>query len=549
MNATAQAAERSLGQVPPIDDLHKATLRARLLGLIAFRLAIAGVLLAVVAASETVWARAVDSSRGLSMAVSLIFVSALVHVILVARGAVNVGIALTQVAIDLGLLSWVALETGGGGSPLLFLFSVVVIEAATTLPRRWAAAFTGVAVCALYALVLGTALQAAPVHVPLWLVVKPLLPSLVSSTVGMVAVAALSFVLVSETSRARLRLQTAESALDRLGDLHERVLLGLSSGIVTIDRSGMIGFANPAALQILGAERLAGLRLAEVSPALSRIALDEALDRERGEVSLKVRERDITIGLSVLPILASDSAVWGRTLIFKDLTEIREAERRAERNERLASLGRLSANIAHEIRNPLGALSGSIELIAQSERLGGQDRALIEIVLREVSRLNALVTDFLEYARPPVAMRIETELGTLVSETIKLFRQDSLLGERSLEWSAPQERNVALVDPGQLRQILLNLLRNAALATPEKGRIRVSLARRSSGFCMSVADDGGGIDAALLEHVFEPFSSHGSRGNGLGLAIVAQLARSNSGSVQVERRDGWTVFDVVVGAE
>jgi len=264
-------------------------------------------------------------------------------------------------------------------------------------------------------------------------------------------------------------------------------LLGLSSGILTTDREGRIGFVNPAGLAILGKSiAIVGQRLDSVSPGLAALT-PEQLDR--GEIDTELDGRRLVLGLSSVPLYDVAGTGHGHTLIFRDLTSIRDIERERERNDRLATVGRLAANLAHEIRNPLGSLSGSIEMIGQNPDLNEDERRLVDIVQREVGRLNALISEFLEYARPQTPDRSRTDVALLADETVHVFRQDAQATELSIERRG-DAHGFADVDPGQVRQILFNSTsqcRAGLTAWRDSGRYGQ---RSTSELRLSVADGG-----------------------------------------------------------
>ncbi|MCC6808131.1 MAG: hypothetical protein IT381_11960 [Deltaproteobacteria bacterium] len=515
------------------------SLRDKLVGLVAFRLAIAAVALATIATSDFVFEP--DAELALpfqvSLAVTVVFVSALGNAVAIRLGVVHSVVAALQVLVDLTLLSVVVWYTGASASPFAFLYCIVVIEAAGVFPRF--ATMIAAALCAATLIVLAAvhAWISAGTVVALRANVAPL----AAQVAAVVTVAWLASSLALEGSRIKARLERTESALARLGDLHERVLLGLSSGIVSVDATDVIGFINPAAGEILNVDSVAALgkRLVDIAPMLVRLT-----PSDRGETQLELGGKTRTLGLSVVPLLGEGGAPVGRTLIFRDLTEIREMEARARTNERLASLGRLAANLAHEIRNPLGSLSGAIEMIAQNERLRDDERALTAIVLRDVARLNALVTDFLEYARPQTAERVACDLGVIADETVRMFGHDASVGARQLALTRGEGSLEVLVDPGQIKQLLFNSLRNAVQATDgNDGRVEVQVRREEPHVLLAVRDNGSGISDEAAERVFEPFFSAGKRSTGLGLAIVAQLVQQNEGQVSVRREAGSTAFE------
>jgi signal transduction histidine kinase len=216
---------------------------------------------------------------------------------------------------------------------------------------------------------------------------------------------------------------------------------------------------------------------------------------------------------------------------------------RVERAERLASIGRLAAGIAHEIRNPLASISGSMEMLKQSPGGDADSRQLMDIAVREVDRLNRLITDLLDYARPKTEERQRLDLGELVGEIARAFAQERRAG---VTLTLEADPDVSLDGAsGQLRQVVWNLVRNAAEAMPAGGAIRVRVTREGGHPLLIVSDTGAGIPKAHLERIFEPFYSTKVSGSGLGLATVARIVDDHRGHIDVDSEPGrGTTFTV-----
>jgi two-component system sensor histidine kinase PilS (NtrC family) len=232
----------------------------------------------------------------------------------------------------------------------------------------------------------------------------------------------------------------------------------------------------------------------------------------------------------------------GRVIHFQDLTELRSMEGAVRRSERLAGIGRLAANIAHEIRNPLASISGSVEVLRKQPGTDAEARQLIDIAVREVDRVNGLISGLLDYARPRTEDRQRLDLGEVVTEIAKVFEQERRSAEVRVVVDA--EPGVAIEGAsGQLRQVLWNLLRNAVAAMPRGGCVRLSVSRRdrtngSAEAVLSVSDTGIGIPREDLDHIFEPFFSRRVDGTGLGLAITARIVEDHKGTIEVSSEVG-----------
>jgi two-component system sensor histidine kinase PilS (NtrC family) len=235
----------------------------------------------------------------------------------------------------------------------------------------------------------------------------------------------------------------------------------------------------------------------------------------------------------------------GNVVVVQDLTELRRMEEEVRRADRLAALGKMSAGLAHEIRNPLASICGSIALLGKQPGLGEKERKLLTIVSREGERLEALVRDFLAFARPSQPQIQQVEATQLVEETLDVFRHDA--AARELRVAAEIEPGVrVLADSGQLRQVLWNLLTNAADAAGRGGSVRARMRRAEGMAVLEVEDSGPGIAGDDLQRIFDPFFTTKESGTGLGLAIVHRIVEAHGGQLAVQSAPGRTLFSVAI---
>ena len=465
--------------------------------------------------------RASDTHSRLSPLYAIIVAGYLFSVVLALlqrRRTGLVPVAYGNVALDVGVAAALVALTGRSESVFVFLFSLAEVNAAILLFRRGAVVSLALSVVAYVA------------------VASPQRPfpatAVFVHAAAFVATAVLAAYLAEQLRTTGERLEARESDLASLTALHESIVQSMNGGLLTLDPGGRVTFLNRAGEQMVGAplERVRGRPARDALPMFGeRVARDEIdLVNARGE--------QLRLGYSSFPLLDRAGALMGTAVIFQDLTQFRSMEEAMKRSERLADLGRVAAGLAHELRNPLASLSGSIELLRDQ---GPEDgRRLMDIALREAARLNDLVSEFLRFARPPPLRRERTDLSGLVAETLDVFAHDPEAAgvrlERALE-AAPVE-----CDPGQIRQVLWNLLRNAAQAVgPGGGRVRVACAPEGDGGAsFEVADDGPGIAREDLARVFLPFHTTKSTGSGLGLAIVQRIVDAHGGRVTVESTPG-----------
>ena len=255
----------------------------------------------------------------------------------------------------------------------------------------------------------------------------------------------------------------------------------------------------------------------------------------RNEVRLRARDgRDRILGYAVAPLAGN---LPGHVILFQDLTELRQMEEAVRRSDRLAVVGGLAAGLAHEIRNPLASMCGSIEVLGGSPHLDEGERRVMHVVLGEAERLEALVREFLSFARPASPSFESLPAASTVEETVELFRPQAQARGIGVEVSGDGALLVR-ADARQFRQVLWNLLGNAADATPAGGTVRVRLSRQNGHALLEVIDSGDGIAQDDLGRIFDPFYTTKERGTGLGLAIVHRIVEAHGGELSVRSQQG-----------
>jgi two-component system sensor histidine kinase PilS (NtrC family) len=446
-----------------------------------------------------------------------------------------------QVGADLVLATLLVHVSGGAESGFVFMYILVIVGGAFVLGRG--ALITTVAAVALY-----VADGLVNNNLPL----RTLIRTLAVNSVAFAATGMLATRLSTELRRAGEHIAYQGMRLRDLAALHQDVVRGLTSGLVTVGLDLHIITFNKSAAEITGIApaHAIGRRADEVMPGLGALfaaAGDGAL--RRGEIVQQVGNEDglaeaRTLGVSLSPLVDAGGHVLGRIVNFQDLTELRRMQVAVERAERLAAVGRLAAGVAHEIRNPLAAISGSIELLSQgpSADAAPENTQLMGIVLREVDRLNALITELLEFARPHGAELHRLDVTATLSELLRVFENDKRLNGVQVQLRAPAPVWVD-ADPGQFRQVVWNLLRNAAEATSDGSPIVVevgaSQTRDGTRWArLTVRDHGPGIPPEHRGRLFEPFFSTKKSGSGLGLAIVHRIIDEHHGAIEVDNPPG-----------
>jgi two-component system sensor histidine kinase PilS (NtrC family) len=455
-----------------------------------------------------------------------------------------------QFLIDIVLVTWLVWITNDIHSPYTALYIVIISLASVYLgPRDAIITSVGCAVafttCAL-AVITGIGPRASQT------IVEGSLSETIQSVglfdVAFFVVGLLSARLAERQSRSDVRLIAATQTLASLRALHERIVESIRSGVVTTDLQGRIYTFNTAAREITGYNEQ-DVRGQEASILFGDIGEDIAESlraAETGEASPRFEANCLTaeglrlrLGFSIQPLFAESGETTGIVITFQDLTQIRALEETSRRQDRLAAIGRMAASIAHEIRNPLAAMRGSIQML-RSELDGDSSQAeLMEIILRESDRLNRIITDFLTYARPRSIVISAVDVSELLRETFTLMRHSpEITSEQKLEEDLPDEPLVADVDAEQLRQVFWNLARNALQAMPKGGTVQAQLMRNvNDRLQINFADTGCGMSPEQVEHLFEPFSST-TGGSGLGLSIVYQIIRDHGGTINARSREG-----------
>ena len=372
---------------------------------------------------------------------------------------------------------------------------------------------------------------------------------------AMILVSALASFLVAELERTGAALDQRTSDLARLQTLHERTVESLMSGLLTTDPACRVTSFNQEAERIVNMSRAEaiGLHMDEIIPGLERLieGSQENVTSARARMPYHNRAgQALHLGIGSYVLRDGEGAASGHVVIFQDVSDVVQMEQDLRRSERLAAVGELSASIAHEIRNPLAAISGSIQVMRDYIDDGaGESKPLMEIAEREIDRLNALITDFLQFARPGRANLEPVAISEAVDDVLEMFGSADP-GRVRVD---VEEGLAVYADAGQLRQVLWNLLINADQAMPEGGVIGVAAQAISevpaqdpnsegrmentdpiSWAEISVMDRGVGIPDAAVDRVFDPFFTTKRDGSGLGLATVHRIVEDHGGTVRLE---------------
>ncbi len=449
-----------------------------------------------------------------------------------------------QIACDLLLVTGVVYATGMQDSYFVSLYLLAILMASVLFSRR------GVFIVAGFAFVLlGGALELISYGVfPRTANSMPTLRMLdswlASNFFAFFAVAYLGSLLAQTLRKKGVELEAKSEELKDLQTFNQDIIESMRGGLLTTDMEGRILVMNRAGAEItgsgLGLHR--GEKIADIIPGFWPVEHDAQGNplAARKEIEYKTAEGATRfLGLSISPLRTAQNQNMGFVYNFQDLTELKRLEREVVTTERMAALGRLSAAIAHEIRQPLTAMTGALKELARLAPLDEDDKKLVHIVSRESQRLNQIITDFLDYSRVKTYRFADIDVVPLFEETLLLLEHDAnAVGKLRIVRQFKVRSLRARADRDALKQVFWNLCNNALRAMPAGGVLTVSIDADENWARIQIGDTGIGIDPAQATRIFEPFQSGFTGGTGLGLAVVYQILQAHRGRIRVEAQEG-----------
>ncbi|MDJ0761489.1 MAG: ATP-binding protein [Myxococcota bacterium] len=485
------------------------------------------------------------SSRFLLTLIGITYFLTIVYALWYRSGDRIVLLSRVQLTVDLLFWGCLTYATGGIISGFTFLFDLWIIVAAIVLGGRAAFHSAAASVVILVLLVGAMAtglLQPLAGHGDGGATAREYAYFLSVNIIALFVVAILVNSLVARLERTDRGLAVERVKRADLAQLNADMIRSLTVGIATTDLNGDVVMMNPAGLSILGIENnpVEGQQLSTWVPEFASEAVIVSGYRIRGQYTgMKQDSTRIPLECIVAPLLGANGLRKGAIVVFSDLSEVRRLEAEVERARRLAALGELAASLAHEIRNPLGAVSGSFQILASAVSNQSEDRELINIISRELRRMEQLVADMLDYARPRSGRRATTDINKLVGEVAQVFLMGQDQVGTNIKVSADETKPIeAIVDPSQIRQVIWNLLRNAAQATEPGDHIEASVDMIGERVVIEICDTGRGIAQEDLDKIFDPFFSKRERGIGLGLALCKRIVEAHDGHIEASRRQG-----------
>lgn len=459
--------------------------------------------------------------------------------------------AQAQIVWDLLFVTALILLTGGVESVFSFAYLLVIVSASFLLPRRQTV-FAAASAAILFGGILDLQYFEYLHRLNLYRSVTAgnFLSAVFVHVVAFLLSAALSGTLAERWRASEAELVRKKIDFAELEKLNRTILAHISSGLMLIGPTGRILSFNRAAEEITGLlfEDVYGLQVQWYFPKLPLYHGEDYNIVNRAEAVFDKRSGErLSLGYATTVAKGHDAEDLGLLVTFQDLTQLKKVEEELQRADRLAAVGRLASRMAHEIRNPLASISGSVQLLMEAEHIAREDRRLMGIVVKEADRLSCLLTDFLTFARPKPPQKEMVDLCSVLDELVDIFAGDQRFQRVEISIDC-REPAVLLLDRGQIWQVLWDLAINAAEAMPEGGSVQIVFdAVRKQ---VVVQDNGPGVPEDILSDIFDPFFSTKEKGTGLGLASVYSIMEAHGGRVTVSNSDsGGARFVLDFGAQ
>lgn len=444
-----------------------------------------------------------------------------------------------QITCDVVLISALVYATGLQESYFISLYLLVIIVASILFSRRFAFIVAAACVGILGGMTLLAYLDRIPRTSSSPASSDGLRIWFLSNLLGFLAVAYLATLLAQSLRRKGRELEEKREELLDLQDFTEDIIHSMRGGLITTDTDGRIVLLNRTGEEILGLKfaEVRGRKLAEISEEfwIPGSSAAEEKTSTRKEIDFRTSDgQQRFLGISVSPLRSREADRSGYVFNFQDLTDLRRLEQEVATKERMAALGRLSAAIAHEIRQPLTAMAGAVKELARLVPLEEDERHLVNIVSRESERLNHIITDFLNYSREKNYEFAEADVRGLLDETLTLIEKKPDVGVKyRIERAFNGKELRVRVDSNKMRQVFWNLCDNALRAMPDGGNLTVRMDELPFWVRIAFKDTGVGLDAKQRAKIFEPLQSSFEGGTGLGLSIVYQIVQAHSGRISV----------------
>lgn len=456
------------------------------------------------------------------------------------RGSGLVSIAYIATSWDVLFVSALVIATGGIDSIYTFLYLLVAIEGGFLLSRKGALIFAS-ASSILYGLLVDAQFyRLFPSFIPtpeITHIVKDILVNLITYISTAFILGVLSAYLGSSLLKARQALSMSSIGLRHLANLHSIIINSTDSGLITLDERSAINTVNPAAARITGytPDELATKKIEDIIP---KLRLSGHAAKRNEAVLLRRDDHRIPVGYTISDLQSDAGIRIGAVITFQDLTEMKKMEAKLKRSDILATAGRLAASVAHEIRNPLASISGAVQLLMEDLKGRQEYEKLLELIFREVDRINSLVTEFLAMSKPVTNIRQGIIIRQLIDEVYEdVSRRSDYSPSIMLQTSVKGDLKIT-TDALKMKQVLLNLVLNAIHAIKGNGAVNVDCILRDNRAIVSVEDNGEGMDENEARMSVEPFWTTTPGGTGLGLPVVQSIIEQHNGTLGIKSEKG-----------
>lgn len=477
------------------------------------------------------------SATPLFVLIGIAYCEALLSAVFLSKTKNIYRFAQLQIVWDLIFVTVLILLSGGVESIFSFAYLLIIVAASFLLSRRLTILAASAAVI-LFGAVLDLQYFGYLKSLSLYRSVPDgtFFSTLFVHSFAFFLVAILSGTLAELWRKSEAQLQRKSVDLAELEKLNSTILEHINSGLILVDTGhGILSF-NRAASDITGLklENIYGRCVEDIFPDLlgSTTLEGQPVTRREG-VFVRTRGERLVLGYATTPAKGSQGEKIGTLITFQDLTQLKKIEEDLKRADRLAAVGRLAASMAHEIRNPLASISGSVQLLLENTPDRGEDQNLMHIVVSEADRLNGLLTSFLHFARPRPPEKEDVSISFLIADLLVLMRADKRFHSVELVNNCP-DHVIMTVDSQQIQQTLWDLAVNSIEAMQGEGLLKFTVIENNASTII-IEDSGPGIPDSLRQRIFEPFFSTKEKGTGLGLASVHSVIEAHGGNVSVGR--------------
>ncbi len=455
-----------------------------------------------------------------------------------------------QLITDIFVITSLIYLTGGIQSPFSFLYIISILTASILLTKRGILLISALSVIIFGLLVDLMHLKIIPYYDPEGIYVETYSLSRVYfvfflNFLAFTITAMLSIYLSEKAEKSSEQLKEKEEKLAQLKHLYQNVIESMASGLITLNIDGEVTFANTSAYKILR-EQYGDKPLAKKFNEIfsNIISFDELKEKVKEKIFYRIdgfiikNSEKIEIGAVISTLRDINNVIMGYLVVFQDITDIKSLQERLRIKERMAALGEMSARMAHEIRNPLSAIKGAVQLLNSNAKSVNIDE-LSSILIKECSRLNRLIESFLNYAKPPPINLKRTNLNDIIKESIeRLYKCCILSNKIELKFDSCSEKCLAMIDIEHFDQAIQNIIKNSVQAMPEGGLLEIKIQADNGCWIIEFSDNGVGIEAHRLKNIFDPFQHSTTGGSGLGMAIIYRIIKEHNGFIEVNSMRG-----------